>query len=667
MRYRDDYAAAGIPMLPVVRGIRGRDPPDLRVLDRRGRGEPVPRPSPRTVGLLYVVAASVLGRAVHRRRMAAAPRPGARARDPLLRLLEHLPRVAVRCHCRRHPHPRRLTPAARRRAALGVGAPGAIAVARRRDRRSAIAVVVVTGSRRRRIEGHGAAPERDARRTSVPTRASSRAARRPTSSCRRSRATARCGCRDFRGQPRRRELLGVVVHPCRKEFPLLAAAHSEVPATTACRSSAMTFRDISVGRPARSPKDQRANVDVRDGGDRDAVAQGLRRARGAADVLHRRRRHDLAAASSAGTVERPLRRRGREDRRARTREAPSTPPSGRSGSRASGAPIAHTSEHDEAPDRERATPGVEHAAHALARARRPGAALATTSSASGACRAGTPCRRGTAARGTAPLAAARFASARSVPGHEHADARERDGADAAGDRARARSRRSASHPSAMPVTMISDGLDDLDREHVRGLRREQPAAATAASTRAASARRSAARSRWRSPRLTIAVDITASASTPGTRKSTGSLKSVVTASTLEKNTRIPMRDHERHEQALAAPQREHAARRGSARRRATRRRGHRVAHALLAGEPQEHLFERAAVRCAARRAERPRSRSQTARSATSSGVRGAATTYSPGRVSRTAPSASPSAAASSPSRGPATAREARSRRRRRRA
>src|SRR5689334_4325159 len=41
------------------------------------------------------------------------------------------------------------------------------------------------------------------------------------------------------------------------------------------------------------------------------------------------------------------------------------------------------------------------------------------------------------------------------------------------------------------------------------------------------------------PRLTIALDITASASTPGTRKSTGSLYDVLTASTDEKNTRIP--------------------------------------------------------------------------------------------------------------------------------
>ena len=41
------------------------------------------------------------------------------------------------------------------------------------------------------------------------------------------------------------------------------------------------------------------------------------------------------------------------------------------------------------------------------------------------------------------------------------------------------------------------------------------------------------------PRLTIALDITASASTPGTRKSTGSLYVVLTASTVEKNTRIP--------------------------------------------------------------------------------------------------------------------------------
>src|SRR5262245_31282928 len=41
------------------------------------------------------------------------------------------------------------------------------------------------------------------------------------------------------------------------------------------------------------------------------------------------------------------------------------------------------------------------------------------------------------------------------------------------------------------------------------------------------------------PRLTIALDITASASTPGTRKSTGCGSVVFTASTLVKNTRMP--------------------------------------------------------------------------------------------------------------------------------
>ena len=41
------------------------------------------------------------------------------------------------------------------------------------------------------------------------------------------------------------------------------------------------------------------------------------------------------------------------------------------------------------------------------------------------------------------------------------------------------------------------------------------------------------------PRLTIAVDITASASTPGTRKSTGLASVVFTESTSVKNTRTP--------------------------------------------------------------------------------------------------------------------------------
>ena len=71
MKYRDDYAAAGIPMLPVVRGHRGGDPPDRRVRDRHRRGD-VRAALTGDVGRFYAVAALVLGVAVRGRRAGAA-------------------------------------------------------------------------------------------------------------------------------------------------------------------------------------------------------------------------------------------------------------------------------------------------------------------------------------------------------------------------------------------------------------------------------------------------------------------------------------------------------------------------------------------------------------------------------------------------------------------
>ena len=108
LRYRDDYEAAGIPMLPVVRGIAGA----ARQI---------------VVYSLIVVAVTlpavpvrVDGRRVPRRRRRArrrvhlaGVRPPTRrhleARHATVHVLEHLPRAALRGHCRRHPRPRLLT------------------------------------------------------------------------------------------------------------------------------------------------------------------------------------------------------------------------------------------------------------------------------------------------------------------------------------------------------------------------------------------------------------------------------------------------------------------------------------------------------------------------------------------------------------------------------
>ena len=108
LRYRDDYEAAGIPMLPVARGIAERGAADPRVLAHR-RG-----------GHAAAVPFRVDGRGVPRRcRRArwrvhlAGVRPPARrhpeTRHATVHVLEHLPRAALRGHCRRHARPSLLT------------------------------------------------------------------------------------------------------------------------------------------------------------------------------------------------------------------------------------------------------------------------------------------------------------------------------------------------------------------------------------------------------------------------------------------------------------------------------------------------------------------------------------------------------------------------------
>ena len=81
-------------------------------------------------------------------------------------------------------------------------------------------------------------------------------------------------------------------------------------------------------------------------------------------------------------------------------------------------------------------------------------------------------------------------------GHEHADPRERDGAD---EQQRDRGDEAAGTAPAERDAGDDDRerLDDLEHEHVERLGGRGGRRATAASTRGASARRSDARSRWR--------------------------------------------------------------------------------------------------------------------------------------------------------------------------
>ena len=187
------------------------------------------------------------------------------------------------------------------------------------------------------------------------------------------------------------------------------------------------------------------------------------------------------------------------------------------------------------------------------------------------------------------LAAARFASARSVPAISipmPANA----------------TVPSSSSPSAGTTpagTFQPSAIADDDDEHE--LRRPRARArsrswrragrrATAASTRAASARRSAARTRSRCRATPSRPPSPTSASTPGTRKSTGSAKSVVTASTLAKNTRTPIGTASVTIDVLAAP---HLQRAVSARACAAIARAcSLVLPRGFGGDLQEHLFER---------------------------------------------------------------------------
>ena len=63
LSYFDDYKAAGIPMLPVAKGIPARAAPDRRLLLRRGRDHARPaRSSPTTSAWSTSSTAAVLGR-----------------------------------------------------------------------------------------------------------------------------------------------------------------------------------------------------------------------------------------------------------------------------------------------------------------------------------------------------------------------------------------------------------------------------------------------------------------------------------------------------------------------------------------------------------------------------------------------------------------------------
>ena len=110
IRYRDDYRAAGIPMLPVVRGIPAAARQIVAYSFILTGDHARARCRCRRSAWGYAVVAGVLGLDVHRAGDPAARRPDAGAGDQALHVLQPVPRDPVRGHCRRHRRPLRLTP-----------------------------------------------------------------------------------------------------------------------------------------------------------------------------------------------------------------------------------------------------------------------------------------------------------------------------------------------------------------------------------------------------------------------------------------------------------------------------------------------------------------------------------------------------------------------------
>ena len=114
VRYRDDYEAANVPMLPVVASLRSTTL-EILVYTVVLWAATVLFGAVGSMGPLYGASAIVLGGAVHLPRRAPLPRRQGRPRerrqgDAALRLLHHLPHAAVRRDGRRCPRPLPLRP-----------------------------------------------------------------------------------------------------------------------------------------------------------------------------------------------------------------------------------------------------------------------------------------------------------------------------------------------------------------------------------------------------------------------------------------------------------------------------------------------------------------------------------------------------------------------------
>ena len=443
LRYRDDYAAAGIPMLPG--GPRAR---------RRGRQI-----------LAYSVVVTAVSRAParvdaqvgadlrRRRRCSAlafiwsagdppARRPDTRAGHAPVHVLEHVPRAPVRRRCRRHPHPLRLT-----RPAHAAPPSGTLVLGRGRWSSPCIAVSVVAD------DAGATTTTRATARTTVERDGSRHAPR--DARARRSRCPTLDGgcCRlaDARGHAARRQLLGVVVHPVPQGVP--------APRRRRDRQSGRRARDRRdhvprhpVRRAAASPSEQRRRLAAR------LRRRPARRPAPTACARSRRRSSSTATGTISariyGALGNAVRAQAPQDRTSSLADVSDrpevlTPPSGSSGCREQRRADGPREEHA------RSSPTGSAGRRARPARSRPAPPQAApgrrVSSASGQpVAAGTPSRRGTAARGTARSATARFASARSVPAMSMPMPGERDRPDEQQRRSRARGLRSGPSPSATP-------------------------------------------------------------------------------------------------------------------------------------------------------------------------------------------------------------------------
>ena len=114
LRYFDDYKAAGIPMLPVAKGVDVALR-EILVYSVVVFATTLVLPFVADTGAIYLVAAIAARARAPRGARCSSCGTARRARDQVLHLLEHLSRLALRRHCRRHPRPLHLTSATRRR------------------------------------------------------------------------------------------------------------------------------------------------------------------------------------------------------------------------------------------------------------------------------------------------------------------------------------------------------------------------------------------------------------------------------------------------------------------------------------------------------------------------------------------------------------------------